>query len=637
MFSTIRAPRSTRCTVNHLPYETLGKIFAYVPREEGFFGIADMGAIAALIGEAPPKPPPVAHRTAWQNNLDAPSWTDVLFVCRRWRRAALLFHPLWTTIDTHNPNWAMLCIQNSGNLPLKLKLQVPQEEPGMGAAKLIAQLAILHYWRLEDVTIVSESHHMAWFILQLFSMGPAPILKSFAVECKDCESAGFNLFDSRLFSGAGGAPNLRRLRLATPHIQWMPNSYIFQSLTHVDISNASAWRVLKMGQFVACIGAWTRLRVLALNFSLPTENLHWAYPFPPPLRTLALPHLEKLRFTDDARLVDFFLSHLVLPESVSLALDCIVCGCAECREDVRTPDGVLQTQNLLSRIHADLVRQIRKIEVTTNGGIIELAAYTKTGDERFEVDEEEEEGKEGEEEKAERDGECRDEEDKIASRKLHLRIGSHHGLSDGLDHGDDHDNGHAHGHGQHHDHDHSSYPDPRYFLLLFTQLTFPSLRVLDLGTTACYPASVWTPVLRATPHLTDLCITSCGPKGQLDGLIEVLAGQMSADARGVIVPALRYLSLDRLVLDNAAARRLVDCVVMRHNAGAAMKALYVTERDSKKGKRRMYKKGTRNGEIHVDKRTYEMLEDIMEDFEWQLESSRGQMSAKEWLEMLANY
>ncbi|TFY62129.1 hypothetical protein EVG20_g6819, partial [Dentipellis fragilis] len=219
MSSTIRASHSTGRTVNHLPYETLGKIFAYLPREEGSFGVADMGMLAALVGEAPPEGPPVAHRTAWQNNLDAPPWTDVLFVCRRWRQAALLFHPLWTTIDTHNPDWAMECIQNSGNLPLKLKLQVPHEEPGMSDAKLIAQLAILHYWRLEDVTIVSELHHMAWFILQLFSMGPAPILKSFAVECNDCVSAGFNFFDSRLFSGAGHAPNLRRLRLATPQIQ----------------------------------------------------------------------------------------------------------------------------------------------------------------------------------------------------------------------------------------------------------------------------------------------------------------------------------------------------------------------------------------------------------------------------------
>ncbi|TFY71210.1 hypothetical protein EVG20_g1776, partial [Dentipellis fragilis] len=352
----VHVSRSPDPPIYRLPVEILGKIFLLLlPRSPTIVDkIPEMykNTSKSLL-------PPAPHRTLWQNATEAPSWTDILYVCQHWRAVAVNYPALWTQL-THNPAWVIECIRRSRQMPLELCIE--QTEANLHAALIALQMAIPHFYRVREAKIVAGHHDFMEFAFECFEMMPAPRLETLSLACRGCEEVYEDFYwlerPEALF--ARQMPNLRSVDLNHYcRLQVPPSAPFFCSLTHLEISQPLLWKLESMADVVSCMAHWTSLETLVLKEALPWDLAH-AGPTPP-IRT----------DSDAATCVDQFLRHLVLPPYVSLYLDCELFD-VNAKWGARDVDPTVVALSLLENVPVTVVHMIDNLEVLMYKDIFEV-------------------------------------------------------------------------------------------------------------------------------------------------------------------------------------------------------------------------------------------------------------------------
>ncbi|TFY70636.1 hypothetical protein EVG20_g2371 [Dentipellis fragilis] len=380
MEPVVHISRSTDPPIFRLPVEILGRIFLLLRTSKTITADEMSQDVQQEAADTPQ--PPAPHRTPWQNATEAPSWTDVLYVCQHWQAVALNHPALWTQL-THNPAWAVECIRRSRQMPLELSIE--QTEANLRGAYLALQTIMPHFSRVKEVKIVTDYHDFMGYVLWCFEMTPAPCLEALSLECTAClhwisdVRVCYQLeHPEALF--AQQTPNLPMVDLA--HyccLQIPPSAPLFCSLTHLEVSDPRLWKYVSVEYFVSCIANWTRLETLVLTAALPYmlggSGVHPPYPMPAldPARRIVLPHLQQIRINgNSATCVDHFLRHLILPPYISLHLNCALFD-DNVSWGARDVDPAVVALSLLENVPATTGRMVDYLRVFLDKGLLQHA------------------------------------------------------------------------------------------------------------------------------------------------------------------------------------------------------------------------------------------------------------------------
>ncbi|KAA1472722.1 hypothetical protein DENSPDRAFT_839071 [Dentipellis sp. KUC8613] len=578
----VHIPRSTDPPVYRLPSEILGAIFLFaIPRK------ADFGD-----DDEPPEEEEDAHkllRKPWQRQTEAPSWTNVLYVCRHWQAVALRYPALWTRIYVSNPWWATTCLSLSRQRPLELALT--QTEANLGNSCTVARVSMSHFHRMRRAHIVGSKHDFIATVLNCLERTPAPLLEEFSVECTCCENTDQiheSWFPQSLFAQRS---SLRKLKIASYGCLQIPLlSHIFPSLTHLEISDPSFWTFETMDITIQCMEAWRQLEVLILtcpeSHQMAASRIsdRNAYPMAPPSFKIALPHLKKLRIGDCAMLADRFLRHLALAPSTALTLHCALFTAATLLHPL------IVARSLLAHVPAGLRSKMARLDVRLRGGCIDLAGYTKHEMPSFDdlyYDSDDEDRSAPYDREATTWGRPR------AHAPTHYQLALVLGQHDGV------------------------LARPGYLGGVFEQLHFCRTFDMTLHIEHALPAETWMQMLRPLRRLEDLHFRCDVRAPLLDELVEVLGTPVPGAASSaywdyLFLPQLKLLDVHFSVIDEEMWRYLAEVLVWRNELGAELDFLLVYEPKDDAGKYR------------PDKQTLQVLEGIVnEEIMWKVEDSPG--------------
>ncbi|KAA1472718.1 hypothetical protein DENSPDRAFT_839069 [Dentipellis sp. KUC8613] len=372
---------STDPPIYRLPVELLGKIFLLLlPRNLAATDKISVMRISVMRANTrKPLLPPAPHRTLWQKATEAPSWTDILYVCQHWRAVAVNYPALWTQL-TQNPAWLIECIRRSRQMPLELYIE--QTEANLRGALMAFQMVIPHFHRVREATIVAGQHDFLSFVFKCFKTTPAPRLETLSLSCGGCTEADedFDWLEDPEFLFAHQMPNLRSLALDHYcRLQIPPSAPLFCSVTYLEISEPLLWKPELMVDVVSCMANWTALETLVLNNALPWELVTAGptppYPMPTPEQAhkITLPHLKRIHIDDEpATSVDHFLRYLVLPPFVSLYLDCELFF-ASAEWGAHDVDPAVVALSLLENVPATVVRAVEHLRVGVSEDVLEVA------------------------------------------------------------------------------------------------------------------------------------------------------------------------------------------------------------------------------------------------------------------------
>ncbi|TFY70627.1 hypothetical protein EVG20_g2369 [Dentipellis fragilis] len=589
MEPVVYIPRSTDSPVYRLPSEILGTIILLLlPRRAGF---ADDDEMEDEEPDTPELLLSSAHcrRKPWQSQTEAPSWTNVLYVCRRWQSVALNCPDLWTGLYNNNPWWATACVSLSRQMPLELALT--QTKANLGDSLAVARIAIRHFYRMRKANIVSSQHDFVASVLGCLERTPAPLLEEFSVECTGCTYIDHNhssWFPQFLF--AQQSTSLRKLKISHYGCLQIPLlSHVFLSLTHLEISDPSFWAFETMDITVRCMEAWKCLEVLVLtcpwSHQMASSRIcdRNPYPMAPPNFIIAVPHLKQIRITDCAMLADRFLRHLVLSPSISLSLHCELFTAATLLHPL------IVARSLLSHVPPGATRQVASLDVSICDGFIDLGGITKhevTGFNGRYYDSEDEGEDEGEP------------DDSLVYR----RTSSNYKLGLILGH---HDNVVAH---------------PGYLGGVFEQLNFCRTFDFSLYLKHNLPRETWIQVLRPMGRVEDLHLSCTARKPTLKEFIEVLGMPVPgvhtmAPGTSLFLPRLKLLDLHISLFDEVGWQYLADVLVWRYGMGSQLDFLILWECSGDVGRHR------------PDERTQEVLDKVIDvEIIWKVEMYRKGLS-----------
>ncbi|THH08939.1 hypothetical protein EW146_g8831 [Bondarzewia mesenterica] len=166
--------------------------------------------------------------TPWSRQF-WPAWTQLTYVCRRWRRVALNYPRLWSNIsDKLRGRWALTFVLRASRGPFDVRITLDFHHSQTPLA-ILAQID-----RIRRLEITGSTWQISSFVNQLTK--PAPLLEVLIFKLTDGSPPNhcFVLLPNSMFSGH--APNLRRLALG-PHLVVQQNLPILAGLYDMETSS----------------------------------------------------------------------------------------------------------------------------------------------------------------------------------------------------------------------------------------------------------------------------------------------------------------------------------------------------------------------------------------------------------------
>ncbi|TFY70799.1 hypothetical protein EVG20_g2213 [Dentipellis fragilis] len=502
--------------ISRLPIEMLCMIFSALQLTEGALLVPDLDV--------------AEHRSPWQNSVRAPSWTDVMFVCRFWGEVVLACPSLWKLMINPSLEWEEECVRRSRNAPLTLMVDTTTtvgeiETDGDRAFEDSPTWSDGARRRLEELSITTRSLDQYQKLLHSLTCDPAPRLRYLCLEHIAATPRHYDVVSSPLFKGH--TPNLRTLFIKSPYFQLSPKDPIFSSVTYLRIDSGAKWKDTPMSEFLTVLESWTQLRTLILQDSFPTSEVNGQsqlYPLPQPGRKVALPNLRQLRLQGRrAHHMQYFLSHISIPKSV-LDLCCHV-GTKSRRNPLQEQvDPAALIEGLLSHVPQHLVKSTTNLAMAAGTSsdhkffnIVSLPNLWKKGEAMFM-----------------QDPEFHPVESRVGGHainhlfKAELLISLRHSEGKRLD------------------------QEPKNFETIFTTLRLSHISALEFHRCYEYPKSTWVTVFKTLNNLRYL-ILAVQP-GHAVGTLEALG---EADEQGdLILPNLEHFQLMQTSLDLPTEREL---------------------------------------------------------------------------------
>jgi len=156
-----------------------------------------------------------------------PHWVGVSHVCSQWRHIALECPRLWSHIRySLCPRWAMEMLERSKMAPITVEDRAAWGSCAASAGNNAVVAVLKQLARIEHLTLQVQEWPK---LTELFSSlsGAAPLLHTFQITSDD----SLGMLPETIFSGPGGAPQLRCLSLDGCSVHW--KSDFLCSLTHL--------------------------------------------------------------------------------------------------------------------------------------------------------------------------------------------------------------------------------------------------------------------------------------------------------------------------------------------------------------------------------------------------------------------
>ncbi|KAI0066164.1 hypothetical protein BV25DRAFT_1912947 [Artomyces pyxidatus] len=259
--------------------------------------------------------------TPWKH---LPECFAVSQVSKTWRRVALDFKPLWSSIPLQCVAWMEIALERSRPFPISLDIRSyfnyrdPRYAEATASVSTITPLALYEISRVRELTFELESDtrpHLSDIVKHL-NTSPAPELEIFSITSLSgcCFDSGHEIF------GRATPMKLRTLDLCDFHIP-RNSPLLLAPLTSLRLDNSIQWPT--MDSFIETLMALPYLRVLLLvNLEMeptiqdPTPSSVHCY------HSVWLSHLEHLTITDGFQQVTTIMKYLSLPPTAVLDLKC---------------------------------------------------------------------------------------------------------------------------------------------------------------------------------------------------------------------------------------------------------------------------------------------------------------------------
>ncbi|KAJ7469594.1 hypothetical protein FB451DRAFT_1255080 [Mycena latifolia] len=239
-------------------------------------------------------------------------WTQIMYVCRRWRDLALAAHPLWSFIEL---GWTggfrgfrrlVEQLNRSGVAPVTVKIA------SCHSANII-RVILPHSERICALELAGEAQYIHELIVSLPDH-KLPILSSLHLDAnqKLDEVPGGVLAALPQSILEGGIPNLRALTLASINLPWSS----LRGLETLSLTkcNDTSQALQTFASVLEMLGASPHLKVLRLGWIIPLPLPDQQYTY------LELPMLASIELDDTVTGCTALLNHLRFPPTTHIQI-----------------------------------------------------------------------------------------------------------------------------------------------------------------------------------------------------------------------------------------------------------------------------------------------------------------------------
>ena len=242
-----------------------------------------------------------------------PYCVGVSHVCSQWRQIALENPRLWRRIQcSFQPRWAIEMLKRSKMAPITVEGRTSWGASTVDEA-IIAALEQLP--RIEHLTL---TFRLGWPRLEEISSilsGAAPLLHTFQMASEDGTEA---MLRETVFSGPGGAPQLRRLSLDRCSVPW--ESEFLRFLTHLTVVQLPIECQLSVDDLVTNLGHMPQLESIHFSSVMipPGDSGLNASPSP----STHLPFIARIHLEENLMSCLAFFTTFTYPNNAIVSIKC---------------------------------------------------------------------------------------------------------------------------------------------------------------------------------------------------------------------------------------------------------------------------------------------------------------------------
>ena len=242
-----------------------------------------------------------------------PHWIGISHVCSQWRHIALECPTLWNHIQcSHHLRWVIEMLKRSKWPPITAEGRTSCGAPAVDGA-IIATLEQLP--RIEHLTLTLRGWPKLKKIMSSLS-GAAPLLHTFHITLDDSQA----MLPDTIFSGPGGAPQLRCLLLDGCTVNW--TSKFLHSLTHFTLIKAPTGCRLSVNELITNLGNMPQLESIHLSSVMvqPGDSELNASSSPSTL----LPFIARIHLEDNLMNCLAFFAKVTYPNTAIVSVMCFL-------------------------------------------------------------------------------------------------------------------------------------------------------------------------------------------------------------------------------------------------------------------------------------------------------------------------
>ena len=275
--------------------------------------------------------------------MEQPPWVEVSHVCSQWRHIALECPRLWSHIQCSlHPRWTMEMLKRSKMVPITVDCRPIF---GSNAASVITA-ALEQLSRIEDLTLALSKLPKHNEIFSSLSRA-APLLHSFQIYTEDSQA----MLPENIFSGPGGAPQLRKLSLDGCDFHW--KSELLHSLTHLTVASVSTECRLSVDELVTTLGHIPQLESIHLS-SVMVPPRH-SEPNASSSPSTFSPLIARIHLADNLMSCLAFFTKFIYPNTAIVSIEC---SRSDYHSDIVTP-----VRDLITVVNAKNIVPITSLHV----------------------------------------------------------------------------------------------------------------------------------------------------------------------------------------------------------------------------------------------------------------------------------
>ena len=302
----LKVRHNTLSSISRLPPELLSRIFESVARGEDNIRM---------------------------KNLE-PRWIGVSHVCSHWRHVALENPRLWSHIQCYPyPRWALEMLKRSKMTPITVDGDANWATYPCDIDQAVTA-ALEQLPRIENLTLTARGTLRLEKYLSSLS-GTAPLLHTFQI-ITDIQA----MLPDNIFSGPGGAPQLRCLSLDGFNFNWK-----LRSLTHLTVVRVPTGFRLSVNELIMNLGYMPQLESIHLSsVMVPPRDSELNASSP----STHLPSIARIHLEDDLMSCLAFFTKFTYPNTAVVSIGCF---CPHRLSDDVTPVRdlitVINTKNIV--------------------------------------------------------------------------------------------------------------------------------------------------------------------------------------------------------------------------------------------------------------------------------------------------